>query len=173
MIAFVRIAVGSAVLLAGRKLYWLFVGAAGFALGIALTSRLLQRQPTWVMLLIALAAGLAGTLLALFLQRVAIGIAGFVSGAYIASSLIGLFSEDAPGWQGWLIIFAGGIVGSILIGVLFDWALIVLSSLTGAGLIVQALPLQPLVLTLFFGLLVAAGIATQANLMTREDKRRR
>jgi hypothetical protein len=173
MMALVRIAVGSAVLLAGRKLYWLFVGAAGFALGLGLASRFLDRQPTWIMLLIALAAGLAGTLLALFVQRMAIGIAGFASGMYIATSLVNAFLRDTTGWKSWLMVFAGGILGAVLIGVLFDWALIVLSSLTGAGLIVQSLSLQPLLLALFFAVLVAAGIVTQMNAMKREGKQGR
>jgi hypothetical protein len=174
MIGFLRVVIGSAVLLGGRKLYWLFVGAAGFALGISLTSRLMQGQPTWVMILIALAAGLAGTLLALFLQRLAIGVAGFISGGYLAASVLNALAEDTSMSVGnWLIVFAGGIVGAILVGVLFDWALIVLSSLTGAGLIVQSFDLRPLLALLLFAVLLAAGIVFQIRWMGRERKKRR
>jgi len=45
----------------------------------------------------------------------------------------------------------------------FDWVLIALSSLFGGTMIVQAIPLDPLISLLFCGLVVA-GIMIQASL---------
>jgi hypothetical protein len=89
-----RIVVGIALLTLGRKLFWLFVGVAGFVLGFGLATQFLRGQPDWIVLVIALVAGLVGVLLALFLQRLAVGVAGFIAGGYILINLL-----NALGWQ--------------------------------------------------------------------------
>ncbi len=61
--------VGAALLILGRKLFWVFVGAIGFVLGMDIASRFLQGRPDWLILIVALGAGVLGALLALFLQR--------------------------------------------------------------------------------------------------------
>ena len=133
-----RILMGAVVLVLGRKLYWLFVGAVGFVLGIALATRFLSGGPQWVILVIALAAGLLGALLAAFLQQAAIAVAGLIGGGYVGFILAGMIGWDA-GRLAWVPIIIGGILGVILVVALFDWALIILSSLTGAGLIVLSM----------------------------------
>ena len=104
------ILIGVALLILGRKLYWLFVGAAGFVGGIMLATRFLGGQPNWVILAIALAAGVLGALLAVFLQQMAVALAGFIGGWYITLNLI-----DTLGWQpgslAWIPLVIGGIVG--------------------------------------------------------------
>ena len=73
--------VGVGLLAFGRKLFWLFVAGVGFAAGLALTAALFKTSPAWEVLLIAFGAGLAGALLAVFLQRIAMGVGGFIGGA--------------------------------------------------------------------------------------------
>lgn len=164
-----RILAGAALLLLGRKLFWLFVGGVGFVFGALLATRLLQGQPDWVVLLIALVSGLLGAVLALFLQRLAIGIAGFLAGGYIAVSLVEALRLET-GRFAWLPFIIGGLVGALLVGFLFNWALIILSSLTGSAVIAQATNLAPLLMLLVFGVLLAVGIVTQAALMYRERR---
>jgi hypothetical protein len=48
-----------------------------------------------------------------------------------------------------------------------DWAIIVISSLVGAGAIVEALPLEQGVRIIVFMALVAAGILVQERLLPR------
>jgi len=160
--------VGFAVLTLGRKLYWLFVGAVGFVLGTAVATRLLGGQPDWVILIIALAVGLLGALLTLFIQRLAVGWAGFLGGGYIATDLL-----NVRGWTAgqftWLPFLIGGIVGLVLVLALFDWALIILSSFTGACLIVQATYFQPSITAVLFTGLVVVGIVIQAGMMRGES----
>ncbi len=164
----VRILVGIALLTLGRKLFWLFVGVAGFMFGFGLATQYFRGQPDWVVLVIALAAGLVGVLLALFLQRFAVGVAGFVAGGYILINLL-----NAVGWQidqfAWLPFVIGGIIGAVLVLILFDWALIILSSLTGATLIAQAIHFGPLITALAFIVLLILGIAIQASMMTQRE----
>jgi hypothetical protein len=163
-----RILIGILVLTLGRKLFWLFVAVVGFALGAALGAQFFQGQPDWVILIIALGAGLLGALLALFLQQVAIALAGFIGGGYIALYLVNALGWGTSGGFAWLPFLIGGVIGLVLMIALFDWALIVLSSLVGAGLILQAIPLRRPIEGLLFIVLLIVGIAVQAGLMGRD-----
>ncbi len=160
----------------GRKAFWLFVGGVGFVLGLYVATQVIHTPHGWIVLVVALAAGLLGALLALVLQHVAVGLAGFVAGGYVAMNLAELWGwELGPrlfgAWKPWLLFVLGGILFAVLIGVLFEWALIVLSSVTGATLITQAIRIQPGVQALLFALLVAAGIVVQAVLYHAERSR--
>src|SRR3972149_5355253 len=133
-----RILAGGLLLVLGRKLFWLFVAILGFAAGLTAASRLFYVQPEWLQLVIGIAVGILGALLAYFLEKVAIAVAGFLGGAYIATSLaISLAGNIGPKGDvlNWVLFIVGGIVGAVLAVVLFDWALIILSSLVGALLI--------------------------------------
>jgi ABC-type lipoprotein release transport system permease subunit len=70
----------------------------------------------------------------------------------------------------WILALVGAVIGVVLTLVLFEWALIVLSSLAGAGVIVQTLDLRRLVTVVAFLILVAIGIAIQASLLAREER---
>jgi hypothetical protein len=63
----------------------------------------------------------------------------------------------------WLPFVIGGIIGAILVSVLFDWALIVLSSLAGAAIITQALALSGAVGIGVILALTAVGVIIQAS----------
>jgi hypothetical protein len=158
------------VLTLGRKLFWLFVGAVGFVLGMALATRYLQGQPDWLLLVLALGVGLLGALLAVFVQRIAIGLAGFIGGGYILINLLNMLGWET-GRFGWVVFIIGGIIGVVLIAVLFDWALIILSSLTGSGLIVETIELGSRIEVLVFVVLLILGIAVQGGLMRRRRSR--
>ena len=163
-----NILIGIAVLTLGRKLFWVFVGAAGFVLGSSLAAQFLSGRPEWMVVATALAAGVVGLLLAIFLQRLAVGIAGFVMGSYALASLFLAVGLSGKGWL-WLALVGGGIVGAALVLAMFDLALIALSCLVGAELIVQATDFSPLVTFLLFVVLVVVGAAIQTG-MLRKDK---
>ena len=71
----------------------------------------------------------------------------------------------------WLVFIGGGILGALLLATLFDWGLILLSSLVGANLVLSgvggliALPenLLPIIFLVVFGL----GVLIQARMMKR------
>jgi hypothetical protein len=166
----IRIIVGAALAALGRKLFWFFVAAVGFVLAFSLASRLLNEDAGWLVWLIAIAAGLVGALLATSVQRLAIGLAGFLGGVLFALSLFEVLNIDAGGWV-WLIYLASGILGAALISAVFDWALIILSSLTGAALIAQGLDLARGQALLVFGLAFLVGLIVQAGWL-QADRRR-
>jgi hypothetical protein len=153
-------------------LYWLFVAGAGFVVGATLAAELLQGRPVWIQLLVALAAGVVGLLLAWFLQRAAIGIAGLVAGGYVLAGLVSAATTIGTGTY-WVLFVVGGIAGAVLVSMLFGWALITLSSLMGAGLITEAVPVgQPWSLLLYLGL-AAVGILVQAGVLRGRGERSR
>jgi hypothetical protein len=160
-----RILVGIGLLIMGRRVFWLFVGLIGFISGIHLASHFFPGQPEWMIVAIALMAGVLGALLAVLLQWLAVGLAGFLAGAYIVISLL-----HVTGWgtqMDWLLFLIGGIIGTILIMILFDWALIILSSLAGAGLITGTFHIDHSVKILFFVVLSIVGIVVQSGLTKR------
>src|SRR5512135_937582 len=132
------ILVGIAMLVLGRRLFWLFVGAAGFIFGMHVAGQFLHGRPEWMMLLFAIAAGLIGALFAVFLQRLAISVAGFFLVGYVLTRMLAEFGWKT-GHYHWVLFLAGGIAGLLLVSSLFDWALIILSSISGAFLLLQPL----------------------------------
>ena len=162
-----RLIAGVCILFLGRRFFWLFVGVVGFVLGMDVSAALFRGMPHTEVLLIALVGGLVGAVLAAALEELMIGVAGFMAGAYIAAQILVLFMPYA-GRNIWLAMLAGGIVGMLLLLALFDWTLIVLSSVIGAGFIVQALPdASRFTLMVFLGLAIV-GVAVQARLKDRE-----
>ena len=158
-----RILLGIGLLLFGRQLFWLFVAVMGFLFGLDLVAPLLPNSPSWVGLLIAISIGVLGAVLVLLWQWVAVGIAGFLAGGYLIGHILqasGLATGYMPGG----LFILGGLVGAILMLVVFDWALIILSSLSGATVIIQELPLERLPALLIFVGLVAVGIVVQGRL---------
>jgi hypothetical protein len=166
----VNVVVGLVVLVLGRKLFWLFVGVVGFVAGLSLATQYLVDQPTWVILVIALAAGLVGALLAVFLQTVAIAVAGFIGGGYVVVGLLDMLGvQPQAGLAAWIPFIIGGIVGLVLALALFEWALIVLSSFVGATLVVQGIELRPAIAGLVFLVLIVVGFFIQAAMLQREE----
>jgi len=158
--------IGVVVLFFGRKLFWLCVAAIGFAAGVELAPRLVQEPSVLLSLTIALFLGIIGALLALFLQKIAIAVLGFLAGGKLAGAIAAAFFVHYA--QHSTIIFViGGIIGAILLLVLFDWALIVVSALIGAHLIQSVITLPQSGLTIVFIGLAVIGILVQAASLRR------
>lgn len=161
-----RLLAGLCALFLGRQLFWLFVGVVGFALGMDIATRAYWGQPDSVVVTIALAAGVVGAVLALVLQELMIRVVGFVAGGYIGALLLAT-TVPYPGRYLWLAFLVGGLVGALLLGALFNWALIVLSSLFGAALLVQHLPPGSLAGQLGFVVLAIVGVVVQSAMRRR------
>ena len=76
----VSLLLGAVILFFGRRLFWLCVAAIGFAAGVELAPHLMTEPTPLLQLTIALVLGFIGALLATFLQKIAIAVAGFVAG---------------------------------------------------------------------------------------------
>jgi hypothetical protein len=166
MIGVVSLLIGSGLLLLGRKLFWYLSGAVGFLIGLEIARRI--TFPSELMLILAaLALGLVFALMAVFLESVLIVVVGFLGGGVTLVRVLGIL-----GWEnrlGDVVAFVvGGVLGAILIVWLFNAALIAISSLAGASLIVSGLPIQALERPLIFWALAILGIMIQAIALSRE-----
>jgi hypothetical protein len=155
--------VGLAVLLFGRRLFWLFVGAAGFAVGLHVARAVFTERPEWFVLAAALVLGILGAVLAITFQWLAVGLAGFAIGVYETLVLAEALGLD----RGWLTLaaFAAGIVVAALVLWLWDPVLIVLSALVGAALVAPLISVPPTVRIWVFVTLLVVGIVVQARVL--------
>lgn len=166
------VAFGAVLLLAGRRIFWLVLGVVGFLFGFDLADRLLGLESHGLGLVIGLLAGLLGVFVAIFLQKFAVGVAGFLIGGYLTLTLL----QAQPGSLSAFDLLAfvvGGVICAFLALWLFEIALILLSALAGAALVIQGLGLEPAAATLGFLALVVLGIAVQAGIGPRSRRRRR
>ena len=169
MLATSSIVLGIILLLLGRKLFWFFVGVIGFLTGVLLATHYLQGQPEWVILIIALVAGVLGALLAGLVERVAVEIVGFLGGGYIALGLLPLL-KLGNGQFSWLPFLVGGVIGALLVAILLDWALILISSLEGSLLIIQNTHFSASYASLVFVVLIVIGFVVQAMTLMHKPR---
>lgn len=134
---------GLALLVFGRRLYWLAVGSLGAVLAVLLAGQLGQGLEPEARLIVAAVAGIAGALFALAAQKMALVFAGVVlgglgfgAGTYVVMNDV-LFQEPA----GWPLVAAGigAVFGLLFARSLFDGTLIVVSAAVGALLLTRSL----------------------------------
>jgi hypothetical protein len=157
---------GIVILFFGRRLFWLCVAAAGFAVGVEVAPHLVNEPSPLLALVIAVVFGLLGALLAIFLQKVAIAVLGFLAGGKIGTAIAAAFFVQYAQYST-IIFVVAGIIGAILLLAVFGWALIVVSSFIGAYLIESAIVLPPTGSTLIFIGLAILGMFVQAAFFRR------
>jgi len=162
MAKLVMIGMGLVLLVAGRKLFWIFVGVVGFVLGFYFAGNFFPGEPETTRLAFGLVFAVIGAVLAVFLKNIAVGLAGFISGGIIAINLVEVigFEYQLPEW---MLFVLGGIIGVVLVALLFDWGLIILSSLVGAYLITRELDQSDLITTTIFVGLFLVGLLLQSR----------
>lgn len=168
MLGLINGILGAALLVAGRKLFWLFIGTLGFITGIQVTAAIWQ-GPDWLLLVIGLVVGVIFAALVTFVQALAIGAAGFLSGGYAALMLSGMLGLEV-GTLSWVVYIIGGLLGIALVSLLFDWAIITLSSFAGASLVTQATAPQSGNAPLIFLVLVILGVIVQGSTLRSETR---
>src|SRR5512135_2805795 len=169
VLSILDLVLGVILLVAGRRLFWLLVGAIGFVIGVMLATRFFHGSELTVVLA-GLVLGIIFALLAIFLESLAIGIAGFLGGGYVLLSIATMLGLDRGGIGSVIIFVAGGILGAIFVGILFNWALITISSLAGASMIVQAFGMTAATAGLVYLGLVIAGVIIQGTSLRNEDR---
>ncbi|HTP09830.1 MAG TPA: hypothetical protein VMP08_16350 [Anaerolineae bacterium] len=131
--ALVLIILGLLSLLLGKRLFWLFAGIVGFALGWWLMGFINQEI---LRVIVGIIVGLILGGLARFLGKWAIRIIAAIAGFVILPMLLGnLHMLGGISEFVWAIL--GAILGLVFAMFLADWTLIFLSSILGAGLILN------------------------------------
>jgi len=160
MVDTLSIILGLLLLLVGRRVFWIFVAGVGFLAGLQLAPTLLPDQPQLVVLLVAVTLAIVGAILAIVLQRVAVAVAGWFAGGILASRLMVALGWSDPGVV-WIASIVGAVVAAIIVSLLFDTALIFLTTFSGAILICDALRLPVSTKWAIGVALVAVGLFVQ------------
>lgn len=167
-----RVLAGAALLLLGRRLFWLLVGVIGFTFGYQYGAQLYHGASEVTLVAFAVLTGVVGAVLAYFVQQLMVAVAGFMVGAQLAVIVFNAL-HPIPSRDFWLLtFFAGGIIGAALLVAIFESALLVLSSLFGASLIVETIELPPYQKLGLFLVLLAVGLVVQSNLPRPKPVRR-
>lgn len=134
--AVIAIILGLISLFLGRRLYWLFVGVAGFLLGLVAAPTLLGGlDPQWqpvVTLLIAILFAILSIVLNKFMITLSGGIGLGVLGYFLAQDFL-------PHWATLTVAIIAGIIGLVIAWFVFDWGLMIFSSLAGSALVVSGI----------------------------------
>jgi hypothetical protein len=168
-VSLLELLAGATLLVFGRRLFWLFVGVTGFVLGAGATALLADSPEPWMVPLISVTAGIIGVVLAVFAQRIAVVVGGFIGGAYLFTQVAALGGSDS-GQTPWLPLIIGGVLGAVLLARMFDWALIVLSSLVGSLLIAGVFASSNTEFMVVTVALSVIGMAIQARAQTRKKR---
>src|SRR6266542_4748028 len=86
MLNVLNLLLGGSLLVAGRKLFWLFVGVLGFIIGIQFVERFWTGSQT-VAVIVGVVVGIIFALLAIFLETVAFAVAGFLAGGFVITTI--------------------------------------------------------------------------------------
>jgi hypothetical protein len=159
----VTLLLGAALLVFGRKLFWLAGAAIGFLFAMSFARHFFPDASQTVSLVVALGFGLLGAALAFFLQKIAVWVIGFLVGGFLLMNIGHALGFDTSPYP--LIAFIlGGVLGGIIVHFLLDWALIILSSVAGAFLVVHALNLGRFLDSVVVLVLAVVGILIQSRL---------
>ncbi|MDX1570877.1 MAG: hypothetical protein R3200_10345 [Xanthomonadales bacterium] len=171
-----NLVLGAVVLFLGRRLFWLFVGIAGFLFGMEFGPQVIQPASQAVLIGVAVAAGVLGALLAIFAQKVAFALGGFFAASYFATEML-----PASATQPEFIALGAGVVGAVLALAMMDWGLIVLSALVGTRAVSAELTalfgwstlfqIMSVVILFFMGVLVQGAMLSSTK--AREQMKRR
>ncbi|MDY6874339.1 MAG: hypothetical protein SVR81_10325 [Chloroflexota bacterium] len=132
IIAAIAIVIGFLSLFFGRKFYWIFVAVAGFLLGLLFGPLLFANlDPAWIPWL-TLILGVVFAALAVVFKAFMVSLGGAISLASVVYTLV------QANLQQWIIValtVVGAVIGFIIGWLVFEWGLIIFSSLTGASLV--------------------------------------
>ena len=162
---------GVVILLFGRRLFWLYVAMVGFLVGFDLAQLYLLNQPQWFHIVAGIGVGLVAALAAILLQAVTIGLAGFMSGAYLAGILFEFLALPGASHWLWISLLTGGVLGAVLFLLVLDTALVLLSATIGAVVLVTPFNLDPVMSYALLMVLAVAGALFQFAVLSAGQHR--
>jgi len=154
------VGIGFMMLIAGRPVYSVFVGTISFLVGTYLVDQITVLPPEWNSFFIPMLFAIIGVVLTLVFKRWAARVAGFLAGGIMITNLPNAFGS-AGYWTSPYLFAAAGIIAVILLFIIFDFALIVLSSLMAVTLILSYTRVGNLDQGTIFLILAVFGIIVQ------------
>ena len=157
----VRGAIAGILLFLGRELNFLFAAAMAALIGFRLTPLLPAQWPGWSDYAFVIGLALIAAGITIARERIGYFLSGFLVGGYV------LVEYYAPGvlTLPMLPFLVGGVIGSLIIGIFTEWALMVVSCLFGAYYVTTLFTLSPTAEILVASGLFVLGALTQVIIM--------
>src|SRR5436309_811849 len=135
----IRGVMGGILLFLGRELNFLFAAAMAALIGFRLTPLLPAQWPGWYDVIFIVILAITAAAIVIINERVGYFLSGFLAGGYF------LVEYYAPGilTLPLLPFLIGGAIGSLIIGIFTEWALMIVSCLIGAYYVTNLFTLSP------------------------------
>ncbi len=157
----IRGVIGGILLFLGRELNFLFAASMAILIGFRLTPLLPAEWPGWYdFIFIGILAVIAATI-TIINERVGYFLSGFLAGGYF---LVEYYAPEILTLP-LLPFIIGGAIGSLIIGIFTEWALMIVSCLFGAYYVTNLFTLSPTAEILVGSGLFIIGAVTQAIIM--------
>jgi hypothetical protein len=163
----IYVIIGFVLLIAGRRALWLSLMGGVFVATTQLLNHYLFDMQASTITLIAAAASLAVLVLYLFIEKTTIFILGIVGGGLAGIIVVNSFFilPTDPLVQSLIAFLVGGAIGLLLIQLLFQWTMVLFSTLMGAYLASSLIVELPLFRLTAMALLVIVGLSIQTRLL--------
>jgi hypothetical protein len=157
----IRGVIAGILLFLGRELNFLFAAAMAAFIGLRLTPLLPAQWPGWTDYAFMGVLALVAALITLRNERVGYYLSGFLAGGYF------LIEYYEPGVLTFPLLpfIVGAVIGSLIIGLFTEWALMIVSCLLGAYYVTNLFTLSPTAEILVGSGLFLIGALTQVILM--------
>lgn len=160
--SFLGLLIGLFLLLFGQRFFWLAAGFIAFLFGWQIISNLIGDG--WLSFLLGIMVGITFAWLAVRFIRVVAYILAFLIGAFVFTVLFEILGLEL---NTLLLVLFGGIVGVIVVGMAFDWALILFTAWAGTSTIMiglqQWVTLSGALASITFGLMLLLGVVWQSS----------
>ena len=157
----IRGVIGGILLFLGRELNFLFAGSMAALIALRLTPRLPSQWPEWSDYAFMGGLALIAATITIINERIGYFLSGFLAGGlFLVEYFVpGVLTLPLP------LFIIGGAIGSLVIGIFTDWALMIVSCLIGAYYVTNLFTLSPTAEILVGSGLFIIGAVTQAILM--------
>lgn len=153
--------IGAILLFLGRELNFLFAAAMAAFWAFRIAPVLPATWPAWGDWAFVITLALVAAIIALINERVGYFLSGFLAGSFF------LVEYYAPGASTVPVLpfIVGGVLGSLILGLLTEWAMILVSSAIGAAYVLNLFRLQPMAEILVGAGLFIVGALAQVIIM--------
>lgn len=151
-----RAIIGGVFLFLGRELNFFFAAAMAALIGLRLTPLLPFQWPQWSDYVLMLGLAVIAAVVTMARERVGYFVSGFLVGSYFLVE----YYEPGVLTLPLLPFLVGGTLGSLVIGVFTEWALMIISCLVGAYYLTNLFVLSPsLEMLIGSGLFIIGALA--------------
>ncbi len=165
----IRGVIGGILLFLGRELNFLFAGAMAALIGFRLTPLLPPQWPAWSDAAFMIGLAVVAALIVLLNERVGYFLSGFLAGGFFLVEYYAPNQLTVP----WLPFVIGGVIGALILGLLTEWALILVSAAIGAAYVLNLFRLSPTAEILIGAGLFIVGALTQVIIMQSQKQSER